>query len=134
MNSRILLVEDQQKLARIVQLELADQGYCVSVRHDGQAGFSAVEDVKPDLIILDWCLPGLSGLEICRRLRQAGSQIPIIFVTAMDSDGDRNTGLKAGANDYVVKPFGIEQLVAIVKNHLRGTTHASSPYRACGNV
>ncbi|HHP7245464.1 MAG TPA: response regulator transcription factor [Elainellaceae cyanobacterium] len=130
MNSHILLVEDQQRLARIVQLELADQGYCVSVRHDGKAGFSAVEDIKPDLIILDWCLPGLSGLEICRRLRQADSQIPIIFVTAMDSDSDRHTGLKAGANDYVVKPFNIEQLVTTVKNHLRGTTHCPCPCSA----
>lgn len=130
MSSHILLVEDQQRLARIVQLELADQGYCVSVRHDGKTGFSAVEDIKPDLIILDWCLPGLSGLEICRRLRQAGSQIPIIFVTAMDSDGDRRTGLKAGANDYMVKPFSIEQLVTTVKNHLRGTAQSPSPCRA----
>jgi DNA-binding response OmpR family regulator len=128
MNSHILLVEDQHRLAQIVEMELADRGYEVSVSHDGRSGLSAAQNSEPDLIILDWCLPGLSGLEICQRLRKLGSRVPIIFVTAMDSESDRQAGLKAGANAYMVKPFDLDQLVAKVdvliqcaKSQLNGT-------------
>jgi len=119
MKSHILVVEDETKLARFIELELGYEGYQVSVAADGFAGLAAARQVKPDLIILDWMLPGLSGLELCRRLRTTGEKVPIVLLTAKDEIGDRVAGLDAGADDYVVKPFSIEELLARVRAHLR---------------
>jgi DNA-binding response OmpR family regulator len=102
MTARILLVEDEVKLARFIELELSSEGYEISVAHDGISGLALARESPPDLAILDWMLPGLSGLEICRRLRATGSAIPVIFVTAKDEIGARVAGLDAGADDYVV--------------------------------
>jgi DNA-binding response OmpR family regulator len=121
MTARILLVEDEVKLARFIELELSSEGYEISVAHDGMSGLALARSSPPDLAILDWMLPGLSGLEICRRLRATGSAIPVIFVTAKDEIGDRVAGLDAGADDYVVKPFSIEELLARIRAHLRRT-------------
>jgi DNA-binding response OmpR family regulator len=121
MTAHILLVEDEVKLARFVELELSYEGYQVSVAHDGLSGLTAVRESHPDLVILDWMLPGLSGLEICRRLRSTGDQVPIILLTAKDEVSDRVAGLDAGADDYVVKPFSVEELLARVRAHLRRT-------------
>jgi len=119
MKSHILVVEDETKLARFIELELGYEGYQVSVAPDGLAGLAAARQVQPDLIILDWMLPGLSGLEVCRRLRTTGEKVPIVLLTAKDEIGDRVAGLDAGADDYVVKPFSIEELLARVRAHLR---------------
>ncbi|MGF1519875.1 MAG: response regulator transcription factor [Nodosilinea sp.] len=119
MGTRILIVEDEEKLAQFVQLELTYEGYEVSVAHDGLSGLMAARDQVPDLIILDWMMPGLSGVEVCRRLRQTGSTTPVILLTAKDEISDRVEGLDSGANDYVVKPFSIEELMARVRAHLR---------------
>lgn len=119
MAAKILMVEDEANLAQFVQLELTYEGYEVSVAHDGLAGLMAAREQAPDLIILDWMMPGLSGVEVCRRLRQTGSKIPIILLTAKDDISDRVEGLDAGANDYVIKPFSIEELMARVRAHLR---------------
>jgi two-component system OmpR family response regulator len=119
MNPRILLVEDEDKLAKFVQLELSYEGYDVEVANDGLTGLMTARDQDPDLIILDWMMPGLSGVEVCRRLRQTGTQTPIILLTAKDEVKDRVEGLDAGADDYVVKPFSIEELLARVRAHLR---------------
>ncbi|PZU98599.1 MAG: DNA-binding response regulator [Leptolyngbya sp.] len=119
MSARILLVEDEEKLAKFVQLELSYEGYEVSVAHDGLSGLMAARDQTPDLIILDWMMPGLSGVEVCRRLRQTGTATPVILLTAKDEVSDRVEGLDAGADDYVVKPFSIEELLARVRAHLR---------------
>ncbi|HEY9738334.1 MAG TPA: response regulator transcription factor [Trichocoleus sp.] len=119
MSARILLVEDEAKLAKFVELELSYEGYSVNVAHDGLSGLMAARDQDPHLIILDWMMPGLSGIEICRRLRQTGVQVPIILLTAKDEVSDRVEGLDAGADDYVVKPFSIEELLARVRAHLR---------------
>jgi DNA-binding response OmpR family regulator len=119
MSPTILLVEDEEKLAKFVQLELSYEGYEVEVAHDGLTGLMTARDKDPDLIILDWMMPGLSGVEVCRRLRQTGSQTPIILLTAKDDVKDRVEGLDAGADDYVVKPFSIEELLARVRAHLR---------------
>jgi len=117
--AKILMVEDEANLAQFVQLELTYEGYEVSVAHDGLSGLMAAREQAPDLIILDWMMPGLSGVEVCRRLRQTGSNIPIILLTAKDDISDRVEGLDAGANDYVIKPFSIEELMARVRAHLR---------------
>jgi DNA-binding response OmpR family regulator len=121
MTAHILLVEDEIKLARFIELELDSEGYRVSVAHDGMAGLSLAREAAPDLAILDWMLPGLTGVELCRRLRSTGISIPVILLTAKDEVGDRVTGLDAGADDYVVKPFSIEELLARIRSHLRRT-------------
>ncbi|MBG1263404.1 response regulator transcription factor [Nostoc commune] len=121
MTANILLVEDEVKLARFVELELSSEGYNISVAHDGIAGLTLARELSPDLVILDWMLPGLSGLEICRRLRATGISIPVILLTAKDEVNDRVAGLDAGADDYVVKPFSIEELLARIRAHLRRT-------------
>jgi DNA-binding response OmpR family regulator len=115
----ILLVEDEIKLARFIQLELESEGYRVSVAHDGMSGLSLARESEPDLAILDWMMPGLTGVELCRRLRSTGIKIPVILLTAKDEVGDRVTGLDAGADDYLVKPFSIEELLARIRAHLR---------------
>ncbi len=121
MTTHILLVEDEVKLARFVELELTYEGYQVSVVHDGLSGLTAARESNPDIVILDWMLPGLAGVEICRRLRSTGNKVPVILLTAKDEISDRVTGLDAGADDYVVKPFSIEELLARVRAHLRRT-------------
>lgn len=121
MTAHILLVEDEVKLARFVELELSSEGYRVSVAHDGMSGLTLARESAPDLAILDWMLPGLTGVELCRRLRATGSKVPVILLTARDEVGDRVTGLDAGADDYVVKPFSIEELLARIRAHLRRT-------------
>ncbi|NEO58127.1 MAG: response regulator transcription factor, partial [Okeania sp. SIO3B5] len=121
MTSNILVVEDEAKLAQFIELELKYEGYQVTVANDGFAGITMAREIKPDLIILDWMLPGLSGLELCRRLRTTGDQVPIILLTAKDDVSDRVAGLDAGADDYVLKPFSVEELLARVRAHLRRT-------------
>jgi DNA-binding response OmpR family regulator len=121
MTAHILLVEDEVKLARFVELELSSDGYQVTVAHDGMTGLSIARETPFDLAILDWMLPGLTGVELCRRLRSTGSKIPIILLTARDEVSDRVQGLDAGADDYMVKPFSIEELLARIRAHLRRT-------------
>jgi DNA-binding response OmpR family regulator len=121
MTAHILLVEDEVKLARFVELELTSEGYRVSVANDGMTGLTLARESTPDLVILDWMLPGLTGVELCRRLRSTGSKIPVILLTAKDEISDRVAGLDAGADDYVVKPFSIEELLARIRAHLRRT-------------
>lgn len=119
MKPKILLIEDEEKLAKFVQMELNYEDYEVTVANDGLSGLMAARDAEPDLILLDWMMPGLSGVEVCRRLRSTGFKEPIILMTAKDDVADRVAGLDAGADDYVVKPFSIEELLARVRAHLR---------------
>lgn len=118
--ARILVVEDDANLAQFVAGELELEGYGVTVATTGLEGLNAARShPSPDLLILDWMLPGLSGLDLCLRLRETGLQAPIILLTARDEILDRVTGLNAGADDYVVKPFSIAELLARVRAHLR---------------
>jgi DNA-binding response OmpR family regulator len=126
MTMHILLVEDEVPLARFIELELSAEGYQISVAHDGIAGLTLARESTPDLAILDWMLPGLTGLELCRRLRATGSKIPVILLTAKDEVSDRVAGLDAGADDYVVKPFSIEELLARIRAHLRRNNEPNS--------
>ena len=119
MTPHILLVEDEVKLAKFVELELGFEGYQVSVANDGLTGLTMARESSPDLILLDWMLPGMTGLEICRRLRSTGDKVPIILLTAKDEVSDRVAGLDAGADDYVVKPFSVEELLARVRARIR---------------
>ena len=108
---RILLVEDEVKLARFVELELKYEGYAVTVCHDGREGLQQISEGEFDMILLDLMLPGLTGIELCRRVRKF-SQIPIIMLTAKDEVMDKVAGLDSGADDYLTKPFAIEELLA----------------------
>ena len=112
--SKILVIEDETKIARFVELELKHEGYEVQTAFDGRAGLAQCESWQPDLLILDLMLPELSGIEVCRRLRQQ-SDIPIIMLTAKDDVSDKVMGLDMGADDYMTKPFAIEELLARIR-------------------
>ncbi|MGB2924493.1 MAG: response regulator transcription factor [Limnothrix sp.] len=116
---KLLLIEDDPNLARFLELELSSEGYEIKVAKDGLSGLMAAREDEPDLILLDWMLPGMTGVEVCRRLRSTGVELPIILLTAKDEIQDRVQGLDAGADDYVVKPFSIEELLARIRAHLR---------------
>jgi len=118
--SKILIVEDERKIARFIELELTHEGYEVQAAYDGRAGLSLAESWKPDLLILDLMLPELSGIEVCRRLRQH-SDVPIIMLTAKDDVSDKVMGLDMGADDYITKPFAIEELLARIRVCLKKT-------------
>lgn len=111
MQKKILLVEDEVKLARFVELELRYEGYEVVICHDGREGMALATDESYDLLLLDLMLPGLTGIEICRRVRKF-SKVPIIMLTAKDEIIDKVAGLDSGADDYLTKPFAIEELLA----------------------
>ena len=134
MTSHILVVEDEAKLAQFIRLELEFEKYQVTVATDGFTGLSSAREIQPDLILLDWMLPGISGPEICRRLRQTGDKVPIILLTAKDEVSDRVTGLDAGADDYVVKPFSIEELLARVRANLRRDSDEESELLQFGDL
>ena len=116
--SKILIVEDEAKIARFVELELTHEGYEVKTAFDGRSGLAAYESWQPDLMILDLMLPELSGIEVCRRLRQQ-SDIPIIMLTAKDDVSDKVRGLDMGADDDMTKPFAIEELLARIRVALK---------------
>lgn len=123
---RILIIEDEARIAQFVERGLIYEGFRVSVARDGKTGLSIARDNPPDLVILDWMLPGLDGLEVCKRLRAAGD-VAIMMLTAKDDVRDRVVGLEAGADDYLVKPFSIDELIARVRALLRRATSASRP-------
>lgn len=108
---KVILIEDEVKLARFVELELRYEGYDVTVCHDGREGLQMVTDGNYDMILLDLMLPGLTGIEICRRVRKF-SNVPIIMLTAKDETMDKVAGLDSGADDYLTKPFAVEELLA----------------------
>ncbi|MDI9495762.1 MAG: response regulator transcription factor [Bacillota bacterium] len=122
---KILIVEDEQKIARFLELELKYEGYDVTIAKDGREGFEKGKDPEIDLIILDLMLPGLSGIEVCRRLRQT-SDVPIIMLTAKDDISDKVTGLDIGADDYMTKPFAVEELLARIRVLLKRNYHRNN--------
>ncbi len=115
---RILIVEDEKKIARFLELELKYEGYEVEIANDGREGLKKALEGKVDLIVLDIMLPKLSGIEVCRRLRNQ-SQIPIIMLTAKDDVTDKVLGLDIGADDYMTKPFAIEELLARIRVNIK---------------
>ena len=131
MSERILLVEDEEKLARMVELELKYEGYQVEKALDGRKGLELALSGGFDLVLLDIMLPQLSGMEVLRRLRRE-SQIPVIMLTARDSVVDKVAGLDSGADDYVTKPFAIEELLARIRAVLRNKSGQSGAPLAVG--
>ncbi|MCI0711222.1 MAG: response regulator transcription factor [Chloroflexi bacterium] len=126
MAEQILVIEDEVNIAEALERGLIYEGYRVDVAYDGTRGLSIARDNPPDLVILDWMLPGLDGLEVCKRLR-AASEVPILMLTAKDAVPDRVEGLDAGADDYLVKPFAFDELLARIRALLR--RHKAGPDR-----
>lgn len=118
MSEHILVIEDDPQIADLLRRGLIYEGYSVTVARDGPAGLAAARDRPPDLVLLDLMLPGMDGLTVCQRLR-AASDVPILILTARDAVPDRVKGLDAGADDYVVKPFSFDELLARIRALLR---------------
>lgn len=116
---KILVVEDEEKIARALRRGLEQERFSVEIAEDGEAGLASAEADEYDVIILDRMLPELDGMELCRRLREAGNKTPILMLTAKDQVRDRVAGLNAGADDYLVKPFAFEELLARLRALLR---------------
>jgi two-component system response regulator MprA len=120
MKEKILIIEDDEGILRFLRRGMSFEGYQVETAKDGQEGLTKTREWHPDLIVLDWMLPGMDGLEVCRRLRASGP-IPILMLTAKDMVQDRVQGLDAGADDYMVKPFELDELLARIRALLRRT-------------
>lgn len=133
MSERILLVEDEEKLARMVEMELRYEGYEVTKAFDGRTGLEEALSGKHDLVLLDIMLPQLSGMEVLRRLRRE-SDLPVIMLTARDSVVDKVSGLDSGADDYITKPFAIEELLARIRAALRKGGSAKGTLLCAGEV
>ena len=128
----ILIVEDEEKIARFVELELKHEGYEVGKAADGRTGLSMAESGKYDLMLLDVMLPELNGMELLRRLRRTSS-MPVIMVTARDAVMDKVSGLDMGADDYITKPFGTSELLARLRTAIRHTRTTSGNARYIGS-
>jgi two-component system, OmpR family, response regulator MprA len=128
MNAHILIVDDDTRVTSALRRTLAYEGYQVSVTADGEGALSIARAKPPDVVILDLMLPGIDGLEVCRRLRASGDAVAVLMLTARDAVADRVAGLDTGADDYLVKPFALEELLARIKALLR---RRSLPDVAC---
>jgi two-component system response regulator MprA len=133
MRPRILVVDDDERIAASVRRALIYEGYDVSVAHDGEGALDAARQSYPDLVVLDVMLPGIDGVEVCRRLRAAG-EIAVLMLTARDAVDDRVRGLDAGADDYLVKPFAYEELLARVRSLLRRSDPAERNLLRCADL
>jgi two-component system, OmpR family, response regulator MprA len=120
MKERLLIIEDDEGIVRVLRRALSYEGYQLDVASDGETGLKLSRESSPDLVILDLMLPGMDGLAVCERLRTGGN-VPILMLTARDTLQDRVEGLDAGADDYIVKPFELEELLARVRALLRRT-------------
>ena len=121
MSARVLVVEDEEALSQLLKYNLEKEGYRVSLAHDGEEAMVVADEIKPDLILLDWMLPKAPGIEVCRRLRarQETRNTPIVMLTARDEEADRIRGLDTGADDYISKPFSMVELLARLRAVMR---------------
>ena len=119
MGKSILIVEDEQNIVDILSFNLSREGYDTLEAYDGPTGLQLALEQDPDLILLDLMLPGMDGFEVCRQVRESGSQTPIIMLTAREEETDKVLGLELGADDYITKPFSMRELLARVKANIR---------------
>jgi two-component system response regulator MprA len=126
MSTRVLVIEDDEGIQKFLRRGLAYDGYHVDVASDGRTGLATARDNPPDLVVLDLMLPGIDGLEVCRRLR-SGGDVPIMILTAKDSVNDRIIGLDMGADDYMIKPFDLDELLARIRALLRRVQPTNAP-------
>lgn len=127
MTESILVIEDEVRIARLLQIELECEGYRVSIAGSGQQGLERYQEEQPDLLLLDVMLPGFSGIELLRRIRAVDAETPVLLLTAKSSVEDKVSGLDLGANDYITKPFQIEELLARVRAALRLASGRKTP-------
>jgi len=133
MKERILIIEDDDLILKMLRRSLVYEGYQVDTAFDGEGGLNLMRDNKPALVILDWMLPGMDGLEVCRRIRELGNQ-PVLMLTAKDTLENRVQGLDAGADDYQVKPFELDELLARIRALLRRTQVERAPVLTFGDL
>lgn len=126
MNRSVLVVDDEKNIVDILRFNLEREGYAVLCAYDGKEGLRLAQTETPDLILLDVMLPGMDGFEVCRTLRDAGSNIPIIMITAREGETDKVLGLELGADDYITKPFSVRELLARVKANIRRAVHVEA--------
>lgn len=124
---RVLIVEDERRMALHIAQALAEQGFATDIAHDGEEAWTLIVTHAYDAVVLDLMLPRVDGLEVCRRMRRAGSPVPVLVLSARDLVDDRVRGLNAGADDYLVKPFAVEELTARVHALLRRQTSTAKP-------
>jgi two-component system, OmpR family, response regulator TrcR len=124
---RVLLVDDEPALTNLVKMALHYEGWTVEVAHNGREAVTKFDEIGPDVLVLDIMLPDIDGLEILQRIREADAYTPTLFLTARDSVTDRVTGLTAGADDYMTKPFSLEELVARLRGLLRRSNYIEAP-------
>jgi two-component system, OmpR family, copper resistance phosphate regulon response regulator CusR len=124
---RILLVEDEQKIADALKMGLTEDGYYVETAYDGNIGWKLFQQHGFDLVVLDINLPGITGYELCKRIRSTDIEIPVIMLTALSSINDKIEGYDAGADDYIIKPFEFKELVMKIRVLLRRTSHQNLP-------
>lgn len=131
-NTKVLIVEDEEALTTLLEYNLAREGFDVEVAGDGEEALARVRDSAPDIVILDWMLPKVSGIEVCRRIRSAPEtrNLPIVMLTARSEESDRIRGLDTGADDYVTKPFSTNELVARLRAVLRRIRPALAHHEA----
>ena len=126
MNKKVLVIEDNQDIAYLVKLHLSDAQFAVDCVFDGKSGLQQVLRAEHDIVVLDLMLPGLDGMEICRRLRASNNLVPVLMLTAKGTELDRVLGLEIGADDYLTKPFSIRELVARVRAICRRMDHQAA--------
>jgi DNA-binding response OmpR family regulator len=131
---KILLVEDDERIADALAEDLMDQNYTVDVTYDGQSAWDMIDAYTYDLILLDVMLPGIDGITLCKKLRSQRCSIPILMLTARDTTGDKVIGLDAGADDYLVKPFELEELSARIRSLLRRGGEVAPPVLVCDEL
>lgn len=131
---RVLVVEDERKIANALKRGLEQESFAVDVCFDGEQGLAMALDEPYDIIVLDRMLPELDGLSVCEQLRKAGKHMPIIMLTAKDAIGDRVAGLNSGADDYLIKPFAFEELLARMRSLLRRPAQVISPILTCDDL
>ena len=119
MGKTVLIVEDEQNIVDILSFNLEREGYDTLEAYDGNTGLQLALEQNPDLVLLDLMLPGMDGFEVCRRIRETGSAVPILMLTAREEEADKVLGLELGADDYITKPFGMRELLARVKANIR---------------
>ena len=117
----ILIIEDEPGIYTFLKQGLEEEGYSISIAVDGEQGIELFQSEKPDLILLDWVLPKMDGIDVCKAIRQEDINIPILFLTARDTVQDTIEGLQCGANDYIKKPFSFEELLERIKIHFRNS-------------
>ena len=127
MSKKILVVEDERNIVDILTFNLAREGYETAEALDGAEGLRLALAMDPDLILLDLMLPGLSGFEVCKKIRETGSSTPILMLTAREEEEDKVLGLELGADDYITKPFSVRELMARVKANIRRVSMAPAP-------